>query len=247
MQMRKKVSRREALSTAAKVAIGTIVGGVVAGVGGYLAGSSVAPVRTSVKTITKTIERTITKTITPSPTTLTETKPVATTVLPERETIKLPEKISLRVAMIDEIRERKFREMLPDFYDKFKAKYPEVKDIRVTIELYGFEDLYNKCLTVLSSGSKEYHVLQFHHPDLALFSQWLTDLTDWFMEDKDEIKLDDIHPLLHKTHMTYNGRYWGVPTHVNPMVFAYRTDIFCLLYTSPSPRDLSTSRMPSSA
>ena len=25
------------------------------------------------------------------------------------------------------------------------------------------------------------------------------------------------------------------------------TDYFCLLYTSPSPRDLSTSRMPSSA
>ena len=28
---------------------------------------------------------------------------------------------------------------------------------------------------------------------------------------------------------------------------ASRTDIACLLYTSPSPRDLSTSRMPSSA
>ena len=28
---------------------------------------------------------------------------------------------------------------------------------------------------------------------------------------------------------------------------AHTWDIFCLLYTSPSPRDLSTSRMPSSA
>ena len=33
----------------------------------------------------------------------------------------------------------------------------------------------------------------------------------------------------------------GVPCHVNPIY------IPCLLYTSPSPRDLSTSRMPSSA
>ena len=33
---------------------------------------------------------------------------------------------------------------------------------------------------------------------------------------------------------------WGVP-------FVIKDNIDCLLYTSPSPRDLSTSRMPSSA
>ena len=33
-----------------------------------------------------------------------------------------------------------------------------------------------------------------------------------------------------------------------PVIFAAYTSLFiCLLYTSPSPRDLSTSRMPSSA
>ena len=32
-----------------------------------------------------------------------------------------------------------------------------------------------------------------------------------------------------------------------PFVFAYKKSESCLLYTSPSPRDLSTSRMPSSA
>jgi multiple sugar transport system substrate-binding protein len=234
----RKLSRREALSTTAKVAVGAVVAGVIAGVGGYYAGSLTAAPKTIEKTITETrtvtaAERTMTTTVTAPATTVTVTVPATTTVttpatavLPARRTIKLPEKIDLRVAMIDEIRERKFRELLPDFYKKFKEKYPEVKEISVTIELYTFEDLYNKCLTLLSTGSKEYHVLQFHHPDLALFSQWLTDLTDWFMEDKDEIKLDDIHPLLHKTHMTYKGRYYGVPTHVNPMVFAYRTDIF---------------------
>ena len=30
-------------------------------------------------------------------------------------------------------------------------------------------------------------------------------------------------------------------------LFSYCFPLFCLLYTSPSPRDLSTSRMPSSA
>jgi len=233
----KKFSRRRALGTAAKVASAAVIGLAVGGVAGYLAGSAARPTTITVPTTVKetvketvttgaatvTVPTTITVTYTPSPTIVT---PGPTRVLPKRETIKLPEKIELRAMMIDELRERKFREMLPDFYKKFKEKFPEVKEISVTIELYGFEDLYNKALSVLSTGSREYHIVQFHHPDMALFSQWLTDLTDWFMEDRNEMLLDDIHPLLHKTHMTYNGRYWGVPTHVNPMVFAYRTDIF---------------------
>ena len=43
-------------------------------------------------------------------------------------------------------------------------------------------------------------------------------------------------------------RGWGPPfTEIeNEQVAAYWTSV-CLLYTSPSPRDLSTSRMPSSA
>ena len=36
-------------------------------------------------------------------------------------------------------------------------------------------------------------------------------------------------------------------TYNNPFYFVTRQLFFCLLYTSPSPRDLSTSRMPSSA
>ena len=39
------------------------------------------------------------------------------------------------------------------------------------------------------------------------------------------------------------------PSQVRPFVFSIEIDknTICLLYTSPSPRDLSTSRMPSSA
>ena len=37
------------------------------------------------------------------------------------------------------------------------------------------------------------------------------------------------------------------PDGVKKAVFLLETDMGCLLYTSPSPRDLSTSRMPSSA
>ena len=61
---KKKISRREALSTAAKVGIGVVVSGVVAGVAGYLAGSATAAPKTIVSTVerTKTVTRTVTAT-----------------------------------------------------------------------------------------------------------------------------------------------------------------------------------------
>ena len=70
----KKLTRREALSTAGKVAVGAIVAGVIAGVGGYYAGSATAKAATVTKTVTagaKTVTQTVTKT---------ETKTVTKTV-----------------------------------------------------------------------------------------------------------------------------------------------------------------------
>ena len=43
--------------------------------------------------------------------------------------------------------------------------------------------------------------------------------------------------------------HWEVPNHIRAKLWALSQTPYkgCLLYTSPSPRDLSTSRMPSSA
>ncbi len=54
MNPKRKISRREALSTAGKVAVGVVAAGVVAGAAGYVAGSSAAPPQTITQTITKT-------------------------------------------------------------------------------------------------------------------------------------------------------------------------------------------------
>ncbi len=64
--VRRSLSRREALSTAAKVATGVVVAGVVAGIGGYLAGTSTAPqiVRTEVRT--SLVPTTVTRTVGPA-------------------------------------------------------------------------------------------------------------------------------------------------------------------------------------
>ncbi|MDW8022020.1 MAG: substrate-binding domain-containing protein, partial [Nitrososphaerota archaeon] len=78
--VKKKISRREALSTAAKVATGVIVTGVVAGVGGYYAGSAAAPTRaTEVRTVTSTVREVSTTTVY-QPTTVIKTIPTTVTV-----------------------------------------------------------------------------------------------------------------------------------------------------------------------
>jgi multiple sugar transport system substrate-binding protein len=130
------------------------------------------------------------------------------------------EGVELRAAMIDEEREWAFRDLLPEF--------EEMTGIKVTIDTYGFEDLYNKILTASAAHTGEYDIFQFHFPDMALFDArgYMVDLTDWVTRDAEEIELDDIHPSLQESHMMFNGRYYGVPTHVGSMTFYYRTDIF---------------------
>jgi len=63
---RRKISRREALSTAGKIAVSVIITGVVAGVGGYYLGSTTAPLATITKTETRTETRTVTVTASPT-------------------------------------------------------------------------------------------------------------------------------------------------------------------------------------
>ena len=127
---------------------------------------------------------------------------------------------SINVAMIDEPREWAFDERLGEFKD--------LTGIDVNIELFGFDDLFNKTLTASIGGTGEFDVYQFHFPDMALFDEngWFTDITDWVLEDAGIMELDDIHPAMQETHMKWRDRYFGVPTHAGGMQFYYRTDIF---------------------
>lgn len=90
--MKRKLSRRAALGTAGKVAIGVIVAGVVAGVGGYFAGKgAAAPPQTITTTVTApgatqtvtapgtTVTQKVTETVTAPATTVTVTKTVTAT------------------------------------------------------------------------------------------------------------------------------------------------------------------------
>ncbi|RLG01885.1 MAG: hypothetical protein DRN49_00295 [Thaumarchaeota archaeon] len=96
----KKISRREALSTAGKVAVTAIVAGVIAGVGGYFAGSSAAPA--GVSTVTKTVTETAgaTATVTKTETkTVTATAPGAATTVTETVTVGKPQKVIMGMVL----------------------------------------------------------------------------------------------------------------------------------------------------
>jgi ABC-type sugar transport system substrate-binding protein len=77
--LKRRLTRRKALSTAAKVAISAVVAGVVAGVGGYYAGSAAVPPPT---TVTQRITERVTETAGAATVTktVTETKTVTQTV-----------------------------------------------------------------------------------------------------------------------------------------------------------------------
>lgn len=78
-----KITRRKALSTAGKVAIGVVAAGIVAGAAGYLAGTSAAPPRTVTvpgPERTVTVERTVEKTVTVTGPTIVTTPPTTPTI-----------------------------------------------------------------------------------------------------------------------------------------------------------------------
>jgi len=77
--VRRRVSRREAIGTAAKVAVGVVAAGIVGGIAGYYARAATAPPSIKTKTVIST--QTITQTVTATPTP-TRTRTIATVTTP---------------------------------------------------------------------------------------------------------------------------------------------------------------------
>ena len=75
----------------------------------------------------------------------------------------------------------------------------------------------------------------------------MTELKDWLNSiNQTKKNLIDEDPSIEKDYSPYiiNRIYSG---HLDVVMFANEMNKYCLLYTSPSPRDRQKSRMPSSA
>ena len=82
----------------------------------------------------------------------------------------------------------------------------------------------------------------------VIFSQPKEDLLMGYIDKIDEIHYDISESIsqIYYSFLSVNcDNIYGYIKEIAALSDAYRKD--CLLYTSPSPRDLSTSRMPSSA
>jgi multiple sugar transport system substrate-binding protein len=137
---------------------------------------------------------------------------------------------TLRVVMVDEPREQALKEMAGEFEEKTGAK--------VVIDLLGFEQLTTKTMTASEGKTGEYDVMQIVYFEMPVYARdgWLFDLTDWVERDKDEVKPDDIHPVLREGHAEVDGKWYGMPMHVNTHAFFYRKDIFDEMGLEP-PKD----------
>ena len=144
--LKRRISRRKALSTAAKVGIGVVVAGVVAGVSGYYAGLSAAPARTVERT--QTVTYTVTKTVTAAPVT---TPPTTVTI-----TTPTTRKAKINVICLDASFSYAIQELAP--------KFTERTGIEITFENTAFADIHTKELTDLVSHTGRYDVIMMDNP-----------------------------------------------------------------------------------
>ncbi|MDW8034186.1 MAG: extracellular solute-binding protein [Nitrososphaerota archaeon] len=180
-----RFSRREALSTAMKVALGVVISGAAAGVTGYIVGSTMAPER--VKTETRVITETVTVTAGTTPTTRVEEipipapdAPIETRGLPyyvpqyptkqEKEAImharrimreRWPEKVTLRVLISPD--------NIPDF-EPFYTEWKNETGISMETRTVPWPDWLKELMSIAVTKTDEYDILMLCPlwvPDLA--------------------------------------------------------------------------------
>ena len=141
--------------------------------------------------------------------------------------------------------------------------WPETGEIDI-IELYGskspsvveanihYSDKNNKHKMM---GAEKYKLKagDFSNSYNNFSMEWDKESITWFVNDEQYARTSIIGPEFTEFHKDFfilfnvavGGKYAGRPD--ESTIFPQKMYVDCLLYTSPSPRDLSTSRMPSSA
>jgi len=231
----KKLSRREALSTAGKVAVGVVVAGIIAGAGGYYAGASAAPPAREV-TVTKTVTETV-----GAPgqvVTTTVTSPVTKTVTVGAPPTEVKPEITITFAS---------PEWLPGRLTGLIAeKFPEAsvrkigKAVQVKMDLIPWGVIHDRITTTLAAKSKE--------PTLLISdSQWLGELyVGGHIKRLNPIieKDPELQQLLNRFDESLVNYYMTYPqgNRNNIVGFAHEGDIISLVYrtdlfTHPAERE----------
>ena len=232
--LRKKISRREALSTAGKVAISAIVAGVVAGVGGYYAGGAGAAAKTVTETVAKTTTvttgaATVTETVTAAGTTVTKTAPAETVTV--TKTVGAPVG-PVKLTLVCDAGHNYLPWFDPDeapeggHYGQNQA--PKIADA-LGIEIEGEEvdpgtefSIYMADLT----GPGKYNIIVYfptYNGDI-LGGGWAVPLDDYI--EKYRVNLDDLPPVYRYLYCSWGGKTYALPYDGDFHALYYRKDIF---------------------
>ena len=221
----RKISRRKALSTAAKVGLAAGIGVVVGAVGGYLGGATAAPRVTVTSTVpgptvtttttagaaTKTVTRTVERTTTVS-------SVVTSSPSPTKEAIEY-EGVELKgLAMSDP----------PNLaFEKLAKEFAEEHGMKIEIEFYDWEHLKDKLMAVLPAGV-EYDIVLIDEPWVGETEKYLNDMEELMRKYGDPALLaaNDILPGTMDALRTFEGKLVGFPMMTDVRILAYRKSYF---------------------
>ncbi|MCD6536345.1 MAG: extracellular solute-binding protein [Thaumarchaeota archaeon] len=230
---KKKITRRKALSTAAKVGIAAGVGVVVGAIGGYLGGSAAVPppkTTTVFKTVTKTVTSTtgaatVTKTVTETATSTATATVTATTTATASPTAWKPklEGVSLTVLSSPDC-----ADYLKYAAQEFMKLYPQVS---IEVVPLSWEALYPKILSDLESKTGAYDLFTIDVMTLgsvvkagaASFNKIMKENPDIIDPNLD---LNDFEPTYFGYGSIWAGEIYGFPVYPNHMFLYYRKDYF---------------------
>ena len=221
-----KISRREALSTAAKIATTAVVAGVVAGVGGYLAGSSRVPAEKTV-TETKTVTKmsTVTKPASAGAT-VTITKPPITETVTKTVTVGAPRPKPVVIRTISQV--GGYGDPAIPLMNAFNKRYG--KYIKVEYETAPYASKVEKIMASLIAKTDAYHMVPIITYYVAGAAPHLEDFKEYVEKFKDDpdwsVDLSAFPEGLLGL-ATWKGKLLGLPFRtLSHQILFYRKDLY---------------------
>jgi len=224
--LRKKLSRRKAISTAGKVAISAIVAGVVAGVGGYYAGSAAAAPTTVKETVTKTVtaaattvEKTVTTTVSAPGAATTVTAPAKTVTV--TKTVAAPgakpyEGVKLTVLCHTGVQAGPWH--------AYKEDIKNILGIDLEVVEAPPEELYSKGLLGIKSKPADYDLVQYNSAWIGDFEPYLLPLDEFIQ--KSDPGWGDVLPGFRLFRNMWAGKIYSWTLDGDTFMFYYRKDLF---------------------
>ncbi len=106
--------------------------------------------------------------------------------------------------------------------------FEEETGARVNVLIVPYGNVTEKAVLDVTSGAGEYDVIEYWYPMLGSLVEngVLTDITDWWNENAEEIQADDFLPSILEIYTVIDGKRWGIPYDGDLHLLFYNTTLF---------------------